>query len=102
MIGINQYESDYDIQTLNGAENDAKEIFKVLRDNGDFEVSPAHYLLGRDATKRNIMRAFSDLFRKDVNYDIVAFYFSGHAILDRNNVGYIAPYDIKICWRIHL
>ena len=34
------------------------------------------------------------MFRREVNYDIVAIYFAGHAILDENNVGYIAPYDM--------
>ena len=40
------------------------------------------------------MKAISDVFRKDASFDVVALYFSGHGILDKNNVGYIAPYDM--------
>ena len=93
VIGINEYE-DAEIQTLNGAENDAKEISERLHDKGDFEISTGHLLLGRDATKKNILRALSDIFRKNVNYDIVTIYFSGYILVDNYDVGYIAPYDI--------
>jgi hypothetical protein len=94
IAGINRYESDSDIQTLNGAENDAKEVCERLQNNGNFEISENRYLIGRDATRKNILKAVSDVFRKDVNYDVVALYFSGHGIVDKNNVGYIAPYDM--------
>ena len=94
VVGINRYESDSDIQTLGGAENDAKEIYERLRNNGNFEISDKHFMLGPNATKRNILRAFSDIFRKEVNYDVVAIYFSGHAVVDSNHVGYLAPYDM--------
>ena len=34
------------------------------------------------------------LNRKDVNYDLVIFYFSGHGMIDENNLSYLAPYDM--------
>lgn len=94
IAGINSYESNSDIQTLGGAENDAKEISERLQSNGDFEISKGHYLIGQNATRKNILKAISDVFRKDASYDVVALYFSGHGVLDKNNVGYIAPYDM--------
>jgi caspase domain-containing protein len=94
IAGINSYESQSDIQTLGGAENDAKEISERLQKNGDFEISKGHYLIGQNATRKNILKAISDVFRKDNNYDVVALYFSGHGVLDKSNVGYIAPYDM--------
>ena len=44
--------------------------------------------------RKNILRAISEVFRRDASYEVVALYFSGHGVLDRNNVGYIAPYDM--------
>jgi hypothetical protein len=94
VAGINRYESDSAIQTLNGAENDAKEVYERLQSNGKFEISNSQFLLGGDATRKNILKAVSDVFRKDVSYDVVALYFSGHGIVDKNKAGYIAPYDM--------
>ncbi|MFZ0344424.1 MAG: caspase family protein [Nitrososphaeraceae archaeon] len=94
IAGINDYESHSVYQTLGGAENDAKEISERLQKNGDFEISKGHYLIGQNATRKNILKAISDVFRKDASFDVVALYFSGHGILDKNNVGYIAPYDM--------
>ena len=93
-IGINKYES-VEIPPLNGAENDAKEIRDKLIHSGNFEISYNHYLVGPDATRRNILKAVSEIFRQDNNYDLVAFYFSGHSIIDEENAKvYLAPYDM--------
>ena len=94
VVGINRYESDSDIQTLGGAENDAIEIRERLQKRGAFEIPKRHFLIGRDATKKNILKAFSDIFRKDASHDVVAIYFAGHGVVDKNNVGYLAPYDM--------
>ena len=93
IVGINRYE-DSEIPSLRGAENDAVEILQRLQDKGNFDISEGHLLIGRDATKRNILRALSDLFRRQANADVVVIYFSGYAFVDENNVGYIAPYDM--------
>jgi uncharacterized caspase-like protein len=94
VIGINKYQSDPIIPELEGAENDAEEIRDMLVEYGNFEISNNHYLVGRDATRRNILTAVSDIFRKDDKYDLVTFYFSGHGIPDETTKdGYIAPYD---------
>jgi hypothetical protein len=94
IVGINEYESDLQIPTLAGAENDAREIYERFKNNGKFEISPNHLLLGRDATRRKILKAVSEIFRREVNHDLVTFYFSGHGLVDENNEGYIAPYDM--------
>jgi uncharacterized caspase-like protein len=95
LIGIDKYQEIEDIPQLSGAENDARELFNRLTKLGRFEVLPAHYLLGKDATNRSILKAISDVFRKDVvNYSLVVFYFSGHGMIDENQEGYIAPYDM--------
>jgi hypothetical protein len=62
---------------------------------GKFEIDDNHYLIGRNATRKNILRAVSEVFRKDNKCDLVTFYFSGHGIVDEeNNEGYLAPYDM--------
>jgi uncharacterized caspase-like protein len=96
IIGINKYESDTQIPTLSGAENDAKEIYERLKDPdiGNFEIFDNHYLLGQQATRKNILRAVSEIFRQDIECDLIFFYFSGHAFLDYNNDLYLAPYDM--------
>jgi uncharacterized caspase-like protein len=94
IIGINEYESYKDIPTLNGAENDAREIRDRFLNYGKFEVSDNHYLIGRQATRKNILRAVGEVFRKDSKYDLVTLYFSGHGIMDENDEGYLAPYDM--------
>jgi tetratricopeptide (TPR) repeat protein len=93
IIGINMYESE-GIPRLYGAENDASELTDTLINYGNFEIPDKYYLVGADATRRNILKAVSDIFRKDDKSDLVTFYFSGHGIVDEeNNEGYIAPYD---------
>src|SRR5918993_221745 len=94
IIGINTYESDSYIPRLNGAENDAKEIRDRFIKYGNFEISNNHYLVGPDATRRNILRALGEAFQQNNKCDLVTFYFSGHGIVDEaNNEGYLAPYD---------
>ena len=94
VIGINKYQSDPTISELEGAENDAEELRDILVEYGNFEISNNHYLVGPEATRRNILTAVSDIFRKDDKYDLVTFYFSGHGIPDETTKdGYIAPYD---------
>lgn len=94
IVGVNQYEPGSDITTLAGPENDAREVYERFKNNGNFDISSNHLLLGPDATRRKILKAVSEIFRRKVNNDLVAFYFSGHGMLDENNEGYIAPYDM--------
>jgi hypothetical protein len=95
IVGIKRYKSDSEIPALSGADNDAKEIYERLKNNCNFDVSPNHLLLGPQATRQNILKAISDIFvKKDVNSDLVVLYFSAHGMIDEQNEGYIAPYDM--------
>lgn len=98
IIGINKYESYSQIPSLAGAENDATEVCQRLKNNGDFEISRDQLLVGPHATRKNIVKAISRIFRKeDFKCDLVIFYFAGHGIVDKidnKDEGYIAPYDM--------
>jgi hypothetical protein len=98
VVGIDEYGSDQDkggqIPRLSGAVNDAKEICDRLKSNNNFSVSPNHLLLGADATRQKILKAVGDIFNRKEVCNLVAFYFSGHGMIDENNVGYLAPYDM--------
>lgn len=93
IVGIDKYEAEEEIPILCGAENDAKEIFKRLTTVADFKVPKNYFLIGKNATYRAILKAISDVFRRNLDNKLVLFYFSGHGILDENNEGYLAPYD---------
>jgi uncharacterized caspase-like protein len=94
-IGISRYEANDRIPALQGAENDAREIYERLTSIGNFTIADDHLLLGKEATQRNISKAISDIFRKDLDSQLIIFYFSGHGIIDEDQQqGYLAPYDI--------
>jgi hypothetical protein len=94
IIGIDKYEAFEMIPTLNGAANDAIEIKDSLIRNGGFEIPDNNYLVGKDATRKNILTAISEVFRQDNRYDLVTFYFSGHGTTEEStHLGYLAPYD---------
>jgi hypothetical protein len=67
-----------------GAENDAREIFDQLIKNGGLDVSDIYYLLQSDATQSNILNAFSEVFLKYVNCNLVMHYFAGYCIFDED------------------
>jgi hypothetical protein len=93
-VGINDYEDVMVGPILDGAENDAREVFARLQQYGNFEVDRTrHLLLGEQATSENIRRAISDLFWKKDRCDIAIFYFAGHGFLDDYGNSYIAPWD---------
>lgn len=91
IIGIDNYK-DKRIQTLKGAENDARELAENLEVYGKFKVRSL--LLGPNATSVNIRKSISDIFYKNNLCNLVLFYFSGHGLEDGYGNIYIAPYDI--------
>ena len=54
--------------------------------------------MGEAATRKNILKALSDVFRKSTepHPDLVIFYFSGQGLRDGYGTTYIAPYDIDL------
>ncbi len=95
IVGINEYK-DHNIPKLDGAENDAREIYERLKDPsiGNFEVSHDHYLTGKYATCELIRKAIADIFWKTDPLDLALFYFSGHGFVDGYGNNFIAPYDM--------
>ena len=51
-------------------------------------------LVGRQATRKKILRAVGEVFQNDIKYDLVILYFSGHGVIGINNEAYLAPYDM--------
>jgi uncharacterized caspase-like protein len=95
VVGINRYNAESQIPVLAGAENDAKEVYERLTRSDNFTLQKSHLLVGRDATRGAILKAISEIFHKPTdNCSLVLFYFSGHGIVDENNQGYIAPYEM--------
>lgn len=93
IIGINEYR-DSAITPLQGARNDATEIYDRLSNFGNFRVDDRHLLLDKDATAANVRQAVSDLLWKTDEANLLLVYFSGHGLTDSYGNGFIAPYDM--------
>ena len=97
-IGINNY-SFSDIPDLSYAENDAAKVAEILKT--DYGFDKVTLLVGKDATKTNIINALADLqdssiVKKD---DGVIIYFSGHGVtvkVNNGEQGYLLPIDAKV------
>jgi uncharacterized caspase-like protein len=92
IVGINRYE-DRSIEDLQGACNDANEIYQLFTRKCNFKIDKSWFLLNEHATERRVFRAFSQIFGDHLEIDLVVFYFAGHCIIDENNEVYIALYD---------
>lgn len=76
LIGINNYQPP--IPALRGCLNDLQKVAWYLeKESSDFEVH-IHKLLDEQATKDNIVNAFTTHFKPAGENDVVLFYFSGH------------------------
>ena len=93
IVGINDYD-DSELDNLEGAVNDATDMYELLKNRGDFEIEEGHFLINEEATSRGIRKALSDLFWRTEPCNLMLFYFSGHGIIDGYNTGYIAPSDM--------
>ena len=92
IVGVNKYPRLSTSKCLRGAENDAKELSKILKEFGDFDVTT---LVGRNATNLNIRKELNKVFKKDEKaFEIVVFFFAGHGIVGDSGIGYIAPSDM--------
>ena len=93
VIGINKYHSLPVEKNLQGAQNDANEIYNILKKNG-FTIDDTDFLLGDKATYRAISKSINNSFRRRIDYGTILFYFSGHGFADENKDVFIAPYDV--------
>ena len=94
IIGIDKYQS---VQNLNYAVKDAESIQDILVNTFDFPENNVILLKNEDATKQNILQAFSDITTKAEESDRVLIYFAGHGDTDDlpegGEMGYLLPVD---------
>ena len=94
IIGIDKYEN---VQPLNYAVKDAESIQDILVNTFDFPEDNVRLLTNEDATKQNILQAFSDITTKAEDKDRVLIYFAGHGDTDDlpegGEMGYLLPVD---------
>jgi hypothetical protein len=101
-VGINKYYDDEEdeegkgIPRLDGAENDAKELFELLTsETAGFENDTENLLLGENATHRKITERVADIFRENKKFEMALFYFSGHGFVDKKGDLYLSTYDVS-------
>ena len=97
-IGVNDY-SFAEIPDLSYAENDASKVAELLEN--DYGFDKVTLLIGKDATKKNIINALADLqdSSKVTKQDGVVIYFSGHGVtvkVNNGQQGYLLPIDAKV------
>ena len=94
IIGIDKYEN---VQNLNYAVKDAESINDILINTFDFPGDNVFLLKNKEATKQNIIQAFSDITKKAQERDRVVIYFAGHGktmdLPEGGEMGYLLPVD---------
>lgn len=93
IIGINNYKNT---NSLEYAENDAKSIKDILINEYDYKQENITLLLGKDATKENILNYYSKYINKTCHNDSLIFYYAGHGetyMGIQGNEGFLVPYD---------
>jgi len=94
IIGIDKYQN---VKNLNYAVKDAESIQDILVNTFDFPKDNVKLLINEDATKQNILQAFSDITTKAEDKDRVLIYFAGHGdtddLPDGGEMGYLLPVD---------
>jgi len=94
IIGIDKYEN---VQNLNYAVKDAESINEILINTFDFPRDNVFILINKEATKQNIIQAFSDITKNAQGRDRVVIYFAGHGqtmdLPEGGEMGYLLPVD---------
>jgi hypothetical protein len=75
IIGNNKYQY---LEKLDAAENDAREVAKVLEDKYEFKVTRLY-----NATRKDTVKAIYDISRELNVEDNLLIYYAGHGIFDR-------------------
>ena len=84
IIGISKYDHNNKFRDLEFCENDANEVYKILKDQG-YDIPANAMLVGRGEwgkMRDEIIKFFTDRTLKPE--DTLFFYFSGHGYLDRS------------------
>jgi len=94
IIGIDK---NNNVQNLNYAVKDAESIQDILVNTFDFPEGNVRLIKNEEATKQNIIQAFSDITTKAEESDRVLIYFAGHGDTDDlpegGEMGYLLPVD---------
>ena len=86
IIGNNEY---LYLEKLDAAENDAREVAKVLEYKYEFKVTRLY-----NATRKDTVNGMHDISRKLNNEDSLLIYYAGHGIFDKDeDEGYWLPVD---------
>jgi iron(II)-dependent oxidoreductase len=102
LIGINKYPNLPVQYQLHYAENDVKELKKVLLEQYQFHESNITTLVNEQATYNGIREKFAQLSDKNKidSNDCVLIYFSGHGQTVSKprggEIGFLLPYDAKV------
>ncbi len=90
LIGINKYRALPELET---AENDAGDISELLKKNYGFKTT---LLLGKKATRSNIMNELNEIRKKLAPEDKLLIYFAGHGTFDsQTGKAYWLPVDAE-------
>ena len=93
IIGINDYKN---VNALEYAENDATEIKNVLITKYNYKEENITILLGKEATKENILNQYCKYINETLDNDSLLFYYAGHGetyMGIQGNQGFLVPYD---------
>ncbi len=93
IIGINNYKN---INSLEYAENDAKSIKEILMKEYNYKEENIIMLLGKEASKENILNNYSKFINETCDNDSLLFYYAGHGetyMGIQGNEGFLVPYD---------
>ncbi len=93
--GVNEFEAK-SVNNLKYSQNDAKAIKEAAENKMGtvFDKVEVKYLLGKDVTKENILKAAQDISKKAKLTDTVLFYISTHGRAYQGKL-YLVPYNNK-------
>ena len=98
IIGVDDYSAkESDLEPLQFAVNDAREVRDLLRDEFGYAEERIRYLTEKDATRDAIRDAFEKWLpnQKVQPDDAVLVFFSGHGLIDKKQQGYLAAVDSR-------
>jgi|TARA_Y100000310_G_scaffold344293_1_gene456252 hypothetical protein len=96
IIGIDKYQN---VQSLDYAVNDAKDIQNMLVGKFQFPKDNIRLLINEEATQASILQEFSNITKKAESNDRVLIFFAGHGMTDDlpdgGEMGYLLPIKAK-------
>ena len=94
IIGIDKYQN---VQSLDYAVNDAKDIQNMLVGKFQFPKDNIRLLINEEATRASILQEFSNITKKAGTNDRVLIFFAGHGKTEDlpagGEIGYLLPVD---------